>query len=237
MSAPPAPPPAPPPRTSPFPPDIPAPPRRPLWRELADGSTGWVVRLLVTLALGAALAGASLIVAFGLAAVVPSWNRYYGWSPNPSVDYIYPDDELVGWLLALASIAFLGASVWIWSRPSRNRAVWRPMIWTVGIVALAVLLSVWADDQLRGDTELVVAGVLMLAGAALLVVWTAAARDLRRGRPLRNEQDGLPDVRCPSCDYRMVGLRESRCPECGTAYTLDELLAKQAFARPGGNGR
>jgi hypothetical protein len=27
----------------------------------------------------------------------------------------------------------------------------------------------------------------------------------------------------------MVGLTESRCPECGAAYTLDELIAKQGF--------
>jgi rRNA maturation protein Nop10 len=28
----------------------------------------------------------------------------------------------------------------------------------------------------------------------------------------------------------MVGLTESRCPECGTVYTLDELIARQGFA-------
>jgi hypothetical protein len=27
----------------------------------------------------------------------------------------------------------------------------------------------------------------------------------------------------------MVGLHESRCPECGTVYTLDELLSRQEF--------
>jgi hypothetical protein len=27
----------------------------------------------------------------------------------------------------------------------------------------------------------------------------------------------------------MVGLRESRCPECGTSYTLDELIGRQPF--------
>lgn len=32
---------------------------------------------------------------------------------------------------------------------------------------------------------------------------------------------------CPTCGYNMVGLYESRCPECGTRYTLDQLLASQ----------
>jgi hypothetical protein len=27
----------------------------------------------------------------------------------------------------------------------------------------------------------------------------------------------------------MVGLHDSRCPECGTGYTLDGLLAQQPF--------
>ena len=38
--------------------------------------------------------------------------------------------------------------------------------------------------------------------------------------------DDEPLVRCPACDYRMVGLTESRCPECGAQYTLSELLAE-----------
>jgi hypothetical protein len=86
------------------------------------------------------------------------------------------------------------------------------------------------EENLPGDSELVVMGLVLLAGAGILLIWVQAFR--RRGprwRALHNPQDGLPDVRCPSCGYRMVGLTESRCPECGTTYTLDELLARQEF--------
>jgi DNA-directed RNA polymerase subunit RPC12/RpoP len=64
-----------------------------------------------------------------------------------------------------------------------------------------------------------------------MLIWTNTWYQMSRGRPMQNEEDGLPDIRCPACGYRMVGLREARCPECGRNYTLDELLAKQGFSR------
>jgi len=41
--------------------------------------------------------------------------------------------------------------------------------------------------------------------------------------------DGVPadvppdQLLCPACDYRLYGLREPRCPECGTAFTWDDV--------------
>ena len=34
---------------------------------------------------------------------------------------------------------------------------------------------------------------------------------------------------CPCCGYNMTGLHESRCPECGSKYTLDQLLARHCL--------
>jgi predicted Zn-ribbon and HTH transcriptional regulator len=31
---------------------------------------------------------------------------------------------------------------------------------------------------------------------------------------------------CPNCGYNLTGLREARCPECGSQFTLDELFAR-----------
>jgi len=44
--------------------------------------------------------------------------------------------------------------------------------------------------------------------------------------------DDGPDVCCPACGYSLRGVcsRESpmgRCPECGGAFTLDQILARQ----------
>lgn len=41
---------------------------------------------------------------------------------------------------------------------------------------------------------------------------------------------------CPNCDYNLTGLTERRCPECGTAFELAELLRLAASApKPIGN--
>jgi hypothetical protein len=37
-------------------------------------------------------------------------------------------------------------------------------------------------------------------------------------------------VSCPICGYSLAGLREARCPECGTRFTLDQLLDTQPHA-------
>ena len=107
-----------------------------------------------------------------------------------------------------------------------------PVVLTIAVAFVTVALAIVADDNLRGASELVVGGLIAARGALLIVIWLQAFR--RRApprRPLRDRQDGLPDVRCcPSCNYRMVGLTESRCPECGTVYTLDELIGAEGFA-------
>src|SRR5688572_17393096 len=214
---------------------IPAPPKAPsLWRELSEGTTGWGVRLGVNFALAAAMGGLVPILAYALAALNSNWDRSSGYGP-------YPNDELIGFLAAMASGGFLAATAWLWSRSHHRRPVFTPVALTIAIAAVTIGLGIWVDEQLTGERELVIGGLVCLAGAGAVLVWVQSFR--RRGprwRALHNREDGMPDVRCPACDYRMVGLTESRCPECGAAYTLDELIAKQGFgpgATPAPNPR
>jgi hypothetical protein len=220
MMAPVTPPPPPPPGEHPA-----APPQPPLWRELADGAAPWGLRLAVTVALGVALAGLVPILAYFLAATNPAWNR--------GSAGVYPEDGLIGFLVAMAAGGYLAACAWLWTRTGRRRAIVGPVVITIAIAAATFTLGVLVDENLSGDQEMVIIGLVLLASAGVMLVWLSALR--RRGprwRALRDRQDGLPDVRCPTCDYRMVGLTESRCPECGTTYTLDELIARQGFAPP-----
>ena len=232
--------------TPPPPPPLPPPPRPPgqpalttpwapapapsLWRELADGSAGWGIRLLVTIALAAALCGLVPMGAYFLASMVQDWNRSRGLA-------VYPEEWLVFLLGVLAAGAFLGATMWLWSRGHQRYAMVGPGIQTFAVAALAIAIGVFAADGLPGDSEFVVFGVVFLGAAAVLLIWVQAYR--RRGprwRAVHNRQDGMTDVRCPTCGYRMVGLTETRCPECGTTYTLDELIAKQGFGPAGAIG-
>lgn len=213
-----------------------------LWRDLAEGRAGWVVRAIVAVVLGIFLAGVAMLVIYVLAALVPGLNRYhynYVGPFNPRIPPVlvqrrgYPSDTLVITISLLAGAAWLAAVAWLFFRRARRgAALIRPILWTLGITVAATVLSILAGSSLRGEQEMVVAGIVLVAIAAAATVWLQALRTFRAGRPLRHHHDNLPDLRCPECGYRMVGLTESRCPECGTTYTLDELIARQGFAQP-----
>ena len=53
-------------------------------------------------------------------------------------------------------------------------------------------------------------------------------------RLLRGKSVVGPDnqvrVHCPSCGYSLIGLRNLRCPECGTEFTIDELIRSQGYS-------
>jgi hypothetical protein len=62
-----------------------------------------------------------------------------------------------------------------------------------------------------------------------VLLWRETARE--RFERLAGLGPG-PTVSCPVCGYSLAGLREARCPECGTHFTLDQLLAAQSHAAP-----
>jgi hypothetical protein len=219
-------------------------PRPSLWRDLADGTAGLGVRFIVCIAVGIFLAGGALVMSFMLAAFVPSLNRpiynynYFatgGGTPRMvrvTGTGVHPSEGLIAAMMMLAGALWMGSILWLFFRGARQRPLARPILLTFAIVVLTIGAGIMADSSLRGDQELVITGLSLVGAAAVLIVWVQAVRQIAAGRPLRHHQDKLLDVRCPECGYRMVGLHESRCPECGRMYTLDELLARQNFAKP-----
>jgi hypothetical protein len=67
----------------------------------------------------------------------------------------------------------------------------------------------------------VTAPLLWLIAATL--IWRETAHE----RGLRLKSSDKSAVVCPNCGYNLTGLQSTRCPECGTQYTLDELLLAQ----------
>lgn len=58
---------------------------------------------------------------------------------------------------------------------------------------------------------------------ATILIWRETAAE----RADRIKSSSTKALVCPTCGYNLTGLHEARCPECGTRFTLDELVAAQ----------
>lgn len=109
--------------------------------------------------------------------------------------------------------------------------IWRGMVqWntfrqrgTVAAVALAhpigiplgVLLARGDDDFGWFLSAVLPIGVVVLAS---LVFWVQF--------PIKQKRASV-SVPCPKCGYDLRGLFEARCPECGSRFTLEQLVITQ----------
>ena len=203
-----------------------------IWRRFRRGRD---VRPLLCLA--ATAASGLLLAGLGLAG---GW----GWgmlrldaSPRPGfVGNVRDDDIVLG--SVIAGVLWLPLLVWIW-RPvvklnrhslsaGRRRAWVRPIAITVLIGGLTSVVSYVIERQRWDDTEYVVVGLTLIGGGVAALFWLPTVFALERGRPVVGPARRV-DVRCPDCAYSMVGLRETVCPECGRAFTIDELVAAQDY--------
>lgn len=143
-----------------------------------------------------------------------------------------PDRTNIGFLVAgVLSWAFV-ATYWIF--------LWRKSIlWTAErrtFTALAALAAAVAggvlgavvyrvEDELGFFVGTVAAPLLWQVGTIL--VW----RETDAERAARLSKQGVSEIACPTCGYNMSGLKGTRCPECGSEFTLDALIAGQPAMR------
>ena len=90
------------------------------------------------------------------------------------------------------------------------------------VVGLMVSAAVRYDDGTLGMILGSLTGTLLWVMATILL-W----RETPDERSARLARAGADTLVCPSCGYNLTGLREARCPECGAAFTLNDLLASQ----------
>ncbi len=138
-------------------------------------------------------------------------------------------------LVADLITALLFGSGWV--------AVWRRQVhWTQARVAFTLAAALIAIVPGYGVYLILVAQArhleepaIVLGGMLWAVVWVAATAVIWRETPAeqvgRYKRVGVEAIVCPACGYILSGLHEARCPECGAAYTLDQLLASSMQAR------
>lgn len=183
-----------------------------LWRDLVSGEAGALPRIALSLSSGLLLGAAGLL---GLWVVGVRYQQRIS-------------DSQVALTLAGVGLVWCLAQIWIWSGYARYRLLLNGVFSVAGIWAVVIPLGVWIDEVVRREEELLIAGAILGGAAAtvlrICVLWHRG----RRGRRMADET-GRINVNCPECGYSMVGLSESRCPECGTRHTLDELIRLQGY--------
>lgn len=137
--------------------------------------------------------------------------------------FLYSD--VLTWLFIAVYwfVLWRGSVKWS-SRRVASTAISVPAAVIVGVVVAAIAASVvptggdWSFGAFIGG---VVAILLWLIATVLLWRETASERAQRVSGSSRST------VACPTCGYNLTGLTEARCPECGSKFTLDELIALQ----------
>jgi len=72
---------------------------------------------------------------------------------------------------------------------------------------------------------------IFIGGVLAIILWLVATvfiwRETTVERADRVKGSSKSAITCPTCGYNLTGLSESRCPECGSKFTLNELMALQ----------
>ncbi len=132
--------------------------------------------------------------------------------------------ELIGvWSVVYTFVALYWLLLWhdqvSWTR---ERRVYTGMAGGGALlvgVAMAAVIGQFAKEAAVG--ALIGGGFPPIVWAlATVVIWKESPDERRQ----RLAAAGSDAVSCPVCGYNLTGLRETRCPECGTQYTVDQLL-------------
>jgi hypothetical protein len=134
------------------------------------------------------------------------------------------------------AMIFGGAAAWafiacywfaLWGRSVRwnvMRATWTVAGCIVSLVAGVIVGALFglADDELGYFFGSATSPVFWLV--ATIFIWreTPAERAARAAHA-----SGAAGVVCPTCGYNLTGLKITRCPECSSEFTLDQLFSGQ----------
>lgn len=134
--------------------------------------------------------------------------------------------EFAFYFAGLATWAFMGAYWWLLWR-GMVKFTGQRIIRSLGAVVLGLVGGIAAGFAVLGVDDVfgvfvgsITAPLIWLVGTIFAWRETPAERGARLG-------GGENAVACPQCGYNLTGLSESRCPECGRTYTLNELFDSQ----------
>jgi hypothetical protein len=130
---------------------------------------------------------------------------------------------IVAWIFVALYWMLLWRQAVVWSGRRAGQTV--TLLLAAMVAGLVIGAVVWPIDRYIGTfVGSVCAPLLWVVGT--IFAWRETPEESARRLAAVTGARGSGIV-CPSCSYNLTGLREARCPECGTQYTLDELFAAQ----------
>lgn len=183
-----------------------------LFRDIRTGDAGAVARVAISLATGLVLVAAALVVIW---AVQQAGGNRRG-------------DGTIAAALGGAGLAWCLAQMWVWHSYRRFRMLLNGIFSVIAIWVVVVPICVMIESAFQRNEELLIAGCILCGVAATLLRMAVLWHRKSRGKAL-TDIEGRINLNCPNCGYVMLGLSESRCPECGARFTLDELVRRQDY--------
>ena len=144
----------------------------------------------------------------------------YSWRPVPMVM-----SGGVTWIF----IAIYWYGLWRGGVKWTSQRVMRTILAAVAAIVVGFIAGVLTypiESDVGEFVGSVTAPLLWLI--AVTIIWRETAQE----RGARLKQTDKSAIVCPKCGYNLTGLQNTRCPECGTQYTLDELLLGQPSRTP-----
>jgi hypothetical protein len=134
------------------------------------------------------------------------------------------------WFIVYAFIAVYWISLWYNCVQWTIRRAFHTIAATGIALAMGVAIGVVCMSVNGRRPEEI---AILIGGGTVPITWVLgtviAWRETTAERAERLARLGATVV-CPLCGYNLAGLRDTRCPECGSTFTLDQLAASQPRA-------
>jgi DNA-directed RNA polymerase subunit RPC12/RpoP len=132
----------------------------------------------------------------------------------------------VGAIFSLTTFAIVWTWLWkddvLWTKRRIGRTAWWAGLSLLTSTMVAFLFTSMMPRFYEEIFFCVAAGLCyMMWIVSSILCWRETKAE--RGSCISRLSGKGPGVPCPTCGYDMTGLREAKCPECGSAFTLDQL--------------
>ena len=184
--------------------------QRSIVADLRSGRAGWAVRLGLSLACAAVIAA----VGFFCAGLIEDSGNL--------------QEEHIALIVGVGGGAWCVLLAFLWAAHRKWARALRTIFALIAIWLTTICLCVIAVEITRSEEFFISALVFLAIGLSIAIVVASIYRGL--GGKAMVERTGEVRVKCPQCDYSLVGLESCTCPECGARFTIDQLIAAQDYA-------